>query len=131
MWESSGLGKFELAHVFSHKQDERRSEEKLFKKVDISKKPYGHFTSASNVVLIPKGYAKPTDSMLAIKACFFKRHIDLYGTNMYGLSGLDDLKIPSWYGDVDWLEPKLPIDWREKISNLLKYRSEYLKRKYA
>jgi len=79
MWNSSGLSKFELAHIFAHKPDERSVEYIFFQALDQSIKPYGLFTSASNVVLIPKGFAKPTDSMMSVKACFYKRHIDLYG----------------------------------------------------
>ena len=63
MWSKSGLGNFELAHVFGHKEDERDLEKEVFSSVDESVKPYGLFTSASNIVLIPKGFAKPTDQM--------------------------------------------------------------------
>ena len=131
MWSVSGLDKFELAHVFGHKQDERSLEQKVFKKVDMSILPHGLFSSASNVVLIPKGFAKPTDHMESIKICFYKRHLDLYGNNIIGLDELNNDQIPPWYGDIDWLEPTLPDDWKVKIDNLLSYREKYLANKYT
>jgi hypothetical protein len=93
--------------------------------------PYGLFTSASNIVLNPKGFAKPTDHMKSIKVCFYKRHIDLYGNNIVGLGSLNENCIPSWYEEIQWLEPMLPKDWKIKIDKLLEYRENYLERKYA
>ncbi len=129
-WSSSELDRFELAHVFGHKQDERELEQKIFLEFDDEHEPYGLFTSASNVVLIPKGYAKPTDHMESIKICFYKRHLELYGNNIIGLNNFNEIKVPSWYSDIDWLEPNLPLHWKIKINNLLKYREKYLKKKY-
>ena len=129
-WSSSGLYRFELAHVFGHKQDERELEKKIFLEFDDTWEPHGLFTSASNVVLIPKGYAKPTDHMESIKICFYKRHLELYGNNIIGLNNFDETKVPNWYSEIVWVEPYLPIDWKVKINNLLKYREKYLKRKY-
>ncbi len=130
MWSASGLDKFELAHVFSHKQDERQLEKNTFSEFSNKQEPYGLFTSASNTVLIPKGFAKPTDHMVSIKQCFYKRHLELYGNNIIGLNGFND-NIPSWYPDINWLDPVLPVNWEIKINNLLKYREKYLKNKYA
>jgi hypothetical protein len=130
MWTASGLDKFELAHVFAHKQDERTLEVEVFDNVDMSVLPHGLFTSASNVVLIPKGYAKPTDHMKNIKVCFYKRHLELYGNNIIGLGNLDDKHIPSWYNKNMWKDPELPSDWKIKIDNLLAYRVNYLANKY-
>lgn len=130
MWSSSGLDRFELAHVFGHKQDERVLEKDSFSEFNNEQAPYGLFTSASNIVLIPKGFAKPTDHMVSIKLCFYKRHLELYGNNLVGLSGFND-NVPSWYADVKWLEPELPVDWEIKVKSLLKYREKYLKNKYA
>ena len=130
MWSASGLDKFELAHVFSHKQDERLLEKEVFSSLDSTVQPYGLFTSASNVVLIPKGFAKPTDQMKSIKICFYKRHFDLYGSNVVGVGTLDEQKIPSWYEDIKWLDPALPKDWEMNINNLLSYREKYLRNKY-
>ena len=131
MWSASGLDRFELAHVFGHKQDERAVEKQVFNKFSDEIQPYGLFTSASNVVLIPKGFAKPTDHMKTVKICFYKRHLDLYGDNICGISGLNNQHIPSWYDEIEWLEPQLPTDWQEKTNNLLKYREKYLKNKYS
>ena len=131
MWAKSGLNRFELAHVFAHKTEERRFELRAFESVDNSLEPFGLFTSASNVVLIPKGFAKPTDHMDSIKACFYKRHIELYGYNLIGLGDFNDSILPPWYSEIEWLEPVLPSDWRTKVDNLLKYRDKYLNRKYT
>lgn len=130
LWTTSGLNKFELAHVFGHKQDERNIEKEVFQDFNESIQPYGLFTSASNTVLIPKGFAKPTDHMRNIKVCFYKRHIDLYGNNIIGLNSLKESSIPDWYDEIQWLEPKLVDDWEEKISTLLKYRENHLHYKY-
>ena len=131
MWASSGLDKFELAHVFAHKTDERHFERKVFGKVSDEVEPYGLFTSASNVVLIPKGFAKPTDHMFSIKICFYQRHLELYGNNLIGLSGFRESMLPDWYSDIQWLNPILPNDWLEKTRKLMSYRSKYLRNKYA
>lgn len=132
-WTSSHLDKFELAHIFAHKTDERKSEEKMFLSGGNKIEPYGLFTSASNVVLIPKGFAKPTDHLDEIKKCFFKRHLDLYGNNLIGLSNFNESQLPEWYDEVEsnWAEPILPDDWEKRIENLLKYRKDYLIKKYA
>src|SRR5690606_37610987 len=97
MWASSGLDKFELAHVFAHKTDGRKFERKVFGTVSNDVEPYGLFTSASNVVLIPKGFAKPTDHMFSIKICFYQRHLELYGNNLSGLSDFRESMLPEWY----------------------------------
>lgn len=130
MWSTSGLDKFELAHVFGHKQDERGLEQKVFHDFNEDIQPYGLFTSASNIVLIPKGFAKPTDHMRNIKVCFYKRHIDLYGNNLIGLNNLKESCVPDWYNEIQWLEPQLMDGWEQKVGNLLKYRENYLKKKY-
>lgn len=131
MWSASGLSRFELAHVFAHKRDERTLEREVFSEVDLDVEPYGLFTSASNIVLIPKGFAKPTDSMKSIKACFYQRHMELYGNNVIGLGELKAECVPSWSNEIDWLEPVLPIDWKVKIDYLLAYRERYLAAKYT
>jgi hypothetical protein len=131
MWARSGLDRFELAHVFAHKADERNFEQKVFDEVSDNVEPYGLFTSASNVVLIPKGFAKPTDHMFMIKVCFYQRHFDLYGNNVIGLKGFKESMVPAWYSDIQWMEPVLPDDWRTKVMNLLEYRNKYLRNKYA
>jgi hypothetical protein len=129
MWSSSGLSNFELAHIFNHKQDER-DEKTIFKQITDNTEPYGLFTSASNIVLIPKGFAKPTDHIKSVKICFYKRHLKLYGNNIIGLSGFDETRVPSWYSEIYWVEPTLPSDWKIRIDNLLNYRETYLRKKY-
>lgn len=130
-WNESGLNAFELAHIFGHKVDERNLEKGVFKSVDENKNPYALFTSASNVVLIPKGLTKPTDKMDSIKIAFYKRHMDLYGNNLIGLENFDESKVPSWYNEIKWLEPELPNDWEQKIEKLLEYRKKHLMEKYS
>ena len=130
-WGESGLSQFELAHVFAHKQDERQLEKKTFSNFKSSVKPYGMFTSASNVVLIPKGLAKPTDGLESVQKCFFKRHLELYGHNMPGLGKFDEALIPEWYGNIKWLPYEAPRDWERRITNLLNYREEHLVKKYV
>jgi hypothetical protein len=130
MWTSSGLAKFELAHIFSHKQDEQGLEKKVFQLVSENVEPYGLFTSASNVILIPKGFAKPTDKMESVRICFYKRHLELYGNNLIGISNFNEPLLPSWYSEINWLEPSLPDDWKSRIDNLLNYRERYLQKKY-
>lgn len=129
-WKKSGLNAFELAHIFGHKDDEKELEKEVFK-LDSDLKPYALFTSASNVVLIPKGFAKPTDKMDSIKTCFYKRHLQLYGNNLVGLSEFNETKVPEWYEKIKWLEPILPENWEGKINNLLEYRKLHLFNKYS
>jgi len=129
-WKKSGLEQFELAHIFGHKIDEKKLEKKVFNQYDETKLPYALFTSASNVVLIPNGLMKPTDKSESIKIAFYKRHIELYGNNLYSEKQLNVNSIPKWYSEIEWREPVLPNNWEEKIDNLLEYRMEYLEMKY-
>jgi len=131
MWSKSGLAKFELAHIFGHKKDEKRLEKKVFSFYDVTKLPFAYFTSASNVVLIPNGLMKPTDTFEIIKIAFYKRHIDLYGENAFHAEREFNNKfIPEWYSELKWQDPPLPNDWERKINNLLRYRKQFLIRKY-
>ena len=130
-WKKSGLDDFELAHIFGHKKDEKDLEKKVFDCFDDTVLPYSLFTSASNVVLIPKGLTKPTDKMESIKICFYKRHLDLYGNNLNGMNEFKDQLVPKWYKKIIWLDPILPTDWKDKIDNLLNYRIKHLKDKYS
>ena len=130
-WKESLLNEFELAHIFGHKVDEIDLEKRAFNKFNSDRNPYSLFTSASNVVLIPKGLAKPTDKLETIKLCYYQRHIELYGENFYNMSGFKkDEMIPEWYNEIVWLEPELPKDWKLRVDKLLKYRSKHLELKY-
>jgi len=130
-WKESGLNSFELAHIFGHKIDETDLEKRAFNNFNIDQNPYSLFTSASNVVLIPKGLTKPTDKLESIKLCYYKRHIQLYGENFYNMSGFKHDMVPEWYDDIVWPDPELPKDWKFKIQNLLEYRSRHLELKYT
>ncbi|OAV74855.1 hypothetical protein Barb7_01587 [Bacteroidales bacterium Barb7] len=130
-WKESGLSKFELAHIFGHKKDEKELEKRVFKHYDESKLPYAFFTSASNVILLPNGLMKPTDKLESVKIAFYKRHIDLYGENIfYAEKNFNHSLVPSWYEEIIWSEPLLPEDWETKVDNLLKHRKEVLLKKY-
>lgn len=129
-WIESGLNAFELAHIFGHKKDEQELEKKVFEYFDNDFNPYALFTSASNVVLIPKGLTKPTDNMESIKLCFYQRHIELYGQYFKGIKGFKKELLPSWYSQIEWLDPILPINWEENIQKLIIYRNNHLRNKY-
>jgi len=131
MWGKSGLGNFELAHIFGHKTDEKELEKKVFTTFNDNIPPYSLFTSASNVVLIPNGLMKPTDKSEGIKIAFYKRHIELYGENFCIHNGFKEELLPKYYSEIEWSEPILPKDWKIKIDNLLKYRRKRLKDIYS
>lgn len=131
-WIESGLNSFELAHIFSHKIEERAFDISCFDNVNIDIKPYSLFTSASNTVIIPKGLTKPTDKSPIIKIVYFKRHLDLYGhiIQLPYLKCFKEELVPEWYDEIIWNEPFLPEDWEERINNLLNYRKGGLISKY-
>ena len=128
MWEDTRLDEFELAHVFAHKEDEAELEKKFFDKFDACVKPYGNFTCAANVVLLPKGTVRPTDNSKTIKGIFFKRYIELYGdTPLNGRSGFTDAEVPDWYEELKWNKPVLPDNWERAVDDLLEYRTKRLR----
>ena len=131
-WKDSGLNAFELAHIFSHKTDERKFDASCFENFNLDINPYSLFTSASNIVIIPKGLTKPTDKSEIIKIVFFKRYFDLYKhiTQLPALSDFKEHLVPEWYHDIVWNEPFLPIDWEFRIQNLLIYRKKSILNKY-
>ena len=124
-WKESGLADFELAHVFTHKASELEFERQFFRTVDDQLHPYGEFSCACNVVILPKGTVRPTDNSQAIKAAFFKKYIELYGESpLGGRSGLNESQVPSWYDELVWNEPPLPTDWKSNAKKLLRYRTK-------
>lgn len=123
-WIKSGLNEFELAHVFSHKSSEMHFEKRFFRETLDTLLPYGDFSCACNVVLLPKGTAKPSDDPGPIKATFYQRYVDLYGeTTLNGRCGFNSSLVPDWYEDLAWRLPYLPADWENKIDALLEYRT--------
>ena len=89
--------------------------------------PCGLFTCASNVVLIPKGLAKPTDQLDSVKRVFIKRHIALYGEDgLPGLTGFRDKMVPAWYKDLNWNDPVLIPDFDKRLELLFEYRLKRL-----
>ena len=123
-WRDSDLGEFELAHVFTHKESELEFEKPFFKDVREDLNPYGEFTCACNVALLPKGTVRPTDNSKTIKSVFFRRYIELYGeASLNGRSGFNESLVPNWYAELRWNEPFLPSGWESRIDNLLEYRT--------
>jgi hypothetical protein len=128
-WRDSGLGEFELAHVFTHKESEIEFEKQFFATIRDNLYPYNDFSCACNIVLLPKGTVRPTDNSMAIKSAFYKRYIDLYGERpLNGRSGFNESLVPDWYGKLSWNEPSLPQEWEANVEKLLKYRTERIKR---
>jgi len=124
-WKDTGLGEFELAHIFTHKESELDFEKQFFRTVQDPLMPYGDFSCACNVVLLPKGTVRPTDNSKAIKAAFYMRYIDLYGESpLNGRSGFDESLVPAWYKDLKWNNPPLPANWENNIRKLLDYRTK-------
>ena len=124
-WKATGLNQFELAHIFTHKESEVEFEKPFFSKMDESLTPYGEFSCASNVILLPKGTVRPTDNSKPIKAAFYQRYINLYGdVPLGGRSGFHARLVPNWFAELEWNDPVLPNDWETKIEKLLKYRTK-------
>lgn len=123
-WKETGLSEFELAHIFTHKDSEIELERKFFSTFSDDLTPYGDFSCACNVVLLPKGTVRPTDNSEAIKSAFYMRYIELYGeAPLNGRSGFKENLVPDWYSSLKWNEPKLPSDWKARTSQLLSYRT--------
>ena len=126
-WKGTGLGEFELAHIFSHKPSEIGLENQFFHKVDKEVSPFSNFTCGANIVLLPKGTVRPTDNSASIKSIFYKRHIELFGeSTLKCQSGFKEDKVPSWYGSLHWNSPILPPGWRENLQKLFGYRKNRL-----
>jgi len=115
---------FELAHIFAHKETETSSEKSYFKNFDDIKSPFAQFSSAANVVLLPKGTVRPTDNSTIIKQIFYKRHIDLYtDSTLNGRSEFKYESVPDWYSELKWNDPLEPDNWKQNIDDLLEYRT--------
>ena len=127
-WKNSGLGEFELAHVFTHKESEIDFEKRFFRCVREDLYPYGNFSCACNVVLLPKGTVRPTDNSTTIKAAFYKRYVELYGeAPLNGRRKFNESLVPDWYNELLWNKPVLPEKWESNIEKLLKYRTKRIK----
>lgn len=127
-WKKTGLNEFEMAHIFTHKEDELEFEMNFFNECDSNLFPYGDFTCGCNVVLLPKGTARPTDSSETIKSIFYRRYIELYGEEpLNGRRGFHYKKVPGWYSELEWNAPFLPDSWEVKTNALLKYRTKRIK----
>lgn len=127
-WKETFLDEFEMAHIFTHKETEIDIERDFFKEINNGINPYGEFTSAANVVLLPKGTVRPTDNSTILKSIFYMRYIELYGeTTLNGRKGFIDNKIPQWYCELKWNEPFSPRNWQTNIDYLLEYRKKRIK----
>ncbi|GHV22465.1 hypothetical protein AGMMS49959_13330 [Planctomycetales bacterium] len=111
-WKETNLEEFELAHIFTHKESEIIMEKNYFKEIDNNISPHGEFTSAANVVLLPKGTVRPTDNST------------IGEDSLNGRKGFIENKVPEWYSEIKWNEPFLPEKWRKNINSLLDYRKE-------
>ena len=104
---------------------ENQFEKRFFSTIQDDLYPYGNFSCACNVALLPKGTVRPTDNSKAIKAAFYKRYIDLYGESpLNGRSGFNESLVPNWYNELTWNEPLLPKGWESGIKKLLEYRTQ-------
>lgn len=123
-WKDTGFGEFELAHVFTHKTSEIEFEKQFFSFVNENLQPYGDFSCACNIALLPKGTVRPTDNSKTIKAAFYKRYVSLYGESpLNGRSGFNESLVPQWYDELNWNETPLPPQWETNVEKLLKYRT--------
>lgn len=128
-WKRNSLNQFELAHIFTHKETELKNEREFFTRVDSGLQPYGDFTCAANVVLLPKGVVRPTDTSRTMKSIFYKRYVDLYGEDtLNGRDGFRHDLVPDWYGGLRWNMPLLPDDWEDKVNRLIDYRTKNIKK---
>ena len=126
-WKECTDGALELAHLFPHKDDTESLliVRDMFSKVGDDLKPFGNFSSAGNTVLLPKGSVRPTDQSPEIKKVFFRRYIELYGEEtLCDMRGFKYSAVPQWYNEMQWNEPVLPVNWRERIDNLVQYRTD-------
>lgn len=130
-WRDSGLSKFELAHIFNHKwagNTEAMDSFFVDPKEDFHEAEY-MFSSASNVVLIPKGMAKPTDGLQLVQKMFFQRAMDLYGNTIF--RSRPDYRLSEeearLYESLKWLAPYRPDDWEDKLAHLNEYRIERIR----
>jgi len=131
-FKDAGLDVFELAHIFAHKQDRTTLDVKMFSLDGGGRSPHGLFTCAANVVLIRKGLAKPTDGLEMVRIAYFARHVELYGTSTLPYdSDFSKHLIPKWVNSLNWGEPFLPNNWRERLALLFEYRRRWLHRKFA
>jgi len=124
---AAGLDRLELAHIFSHKKGKQELEERCFRNYSSRPPPFALFTCAGNVVLFPRGLAKPTDQLEEVRIAFFKRYVDLYGeAPLPWPGGLKNSVVPDWYGDLKWRKVWKPPDWEKKVKYLLEYRHRRL-----
>jgi hypothetical protein len=123
LWKTSGLGEFELAHVLPHKIYEHSGVQDWFLKMPNSDPFHGLFTCAANVILLPKGMARPTDGTAGIRAAVLNRYFDLYGSIYSG--GFGGFSLPeriTWFDKLRWNDPIEPKDWEMRIEKLDAYR---------
>lgn len=129
-WKSSGLAAFELAHILPHKAGEVENVAHYFSALPPEPFPYGLFTCVSNVALIPKGMAKPTDLNGAVRLAFMQKYFELYGEPHAG--GFRGLKIPpetEWIKHLPWRNDCViePADWFQRVDRLDKFRRSRLR----
>ena len=127
-WKKSGLGQFELAHVLPHKAYEMTGVNEWFVTRPAIDGLHGLFTCAANIILLPKGMARPTDGTAGIRLAVFKRYFDLYGEIYAG--GFGGIRLPdrlTWLDGLHWNDPIEPQDWELRIAELDKFRKEKIR----
>ena len=123
LWKSSGLGNFELAHVLPHKGYELSGVSSWFAQIPENEPVHGLFCCAANVILLPKGMARPTDGTAGIRAAVLKRYFDLYGSiHAVGFNGFVLPSNLTWFDSIQWNPPIEPKDWAERVERLDKFR---------
>jgi len=126
-WKASGLGQFELAHVLPHKTYEINGVKEWFNSIPDQDGLHSLFTSAANIILLPKGMARPTDGTAGIRMAVLKRYFDLYGETYAG--GFGGIKMPDrlpWVEQLKWNNPIEPPDWEWRIAELDAFRKKRL-----
>jgi hypothetical protein len=123
LWKDSRLGEFELAHVLPHKEYEVAGVASWFGLRPESEPSHGLFTCAANVILVPKGMAKPTDGTRGVRVAILHRYFSLYGESCAaGFGGFTPPAELSWCSELSWNDPVEPPDWEERVKLLDKFR---------
>jgi hypothetical protein len=128
-WHKNNLNTFEMAHVFAHKDSEVVSQNNYYRDSNSKMNPSALFTSASNVILVPKGLAKPTDKLPLVQHILFTRIIELYGcfVSYPNLKkSVIDPEIQEIYQNMEWNEFYYPDNWKDNLDNLFSSRIDLL-----
>lgn len=134
-WSKEGLSGFELAHLFAHKKDEIKNQTNQYININSEMNPSPLFTSASNIILVPKGVSKPTDKLPFLQGLLFARVMDIYGEfvdypNIVKKEISKDIKSFYTSNQNVWNDFFEPVNWESNLEKLFEYRLKHLKMKY-